>query len=194
MRIPVVSRIAGLPLRTRWIVISVILLCGVELILALVLSASWVKDAPHLLMFADKIKRFAPVVGNFDQVARYPEGVRVFLAITICLLPLKILVWSIYWSREEDDSKVSLWNVALAIFMAIFFLFYTLTHKGEIDGPRSLFAQVFVGIKSGNGALLWFSWSIVLLSADSLIVSWSLLIIWKKCISVFHNLKGRKNE
>jgi hypothetical protein len=105
MKLPILSRIANLPPRTRRIVISVLLLYGVELILALVLSASWVKDAPCLLAFADVLRHFAPVIGNFDPIARHPEGVRVFLAITICLLPLKTFLPCMY-ATYDSQGKV----------------------------------------------------------------------------------------
>jgi hypothetical protein len=70
------------------------LLYGLELLLALLLSATWVKDVPWLLAFAAGVEKVAPIVGQFDRIARYPEGLRVFLALTVLLLPLK--VWLAY--------------------------------------------------------------------------------------------------
>jgi hypothetical protein len=73
---------------------SAALLYGLELLLALLLSAAWVKNVPWLLAFAAGVEKVAPIVGQFDRIARYPEGLRVFLALTVLLLPLK--VWLAY--------------------------------------------------------------------------------------------------
>jgi hypothetical protein len=194
MKIPILSRIAGLPRRTRWIVISAIVLCGVELVLALVLSASWVKDAPRLLAFADKVKYFAPVVGNFDQVVRHPEGVRVFFSITICLLPLKIFLFYLYMYINETKISLSFWIKLLIVVAAIGLLLGTLAlSNSSRAGFRGINEFISSGIKY-EGVLLWISWSIFELGCTSFFVSTTLLILWKECVSLFHNLKGRKNE
>jgi hypothetical protein len=66
-------------------------LYGGELFLASILSRDWVSNATALVSFADALKPIFPVIGHFDRIARYPEGLRVFLAITILLLPVKML-------------------------------------------------------------------------------------------------------
>ncbi|MDR2189191.1 MAG: hypothetical protein LBE62_14295 [Azonexus sp.] len=66
-------------------------LYGSELFLALVLSQDWVSKATVLVSLADALKSIFPVIGNFDRIADYPEGLRVFLAITILLMPVKML-------------------------------------------------------------------------------------------------------
>jgi hypothetical protein len=73
---------------------DVAILYGIELFLALLLNAAWVKEATPLIRFAAIVEWFAPTVGYFDRIARYPEGVRVTLAITLMLFPLK--VWLAY--------------------------------------------------------------------------------------------------
>jgi hypothetical protein len=73
---------------------DVAILYGIELLLALLLNAAWVGEVSPLVLFASAVERIAPVVGNFDRIARYPEGLRVMLAITIMLFPLK--VWLAY--------------------------------------------------------------------------------------------------
>ncbi|MDR3323430.1 MAG: transposase [Zoogloeaceae bacterium] len=75
----------------RWLIVYAVLIYGGELLLAIQLSATWVKNVPQLLAFASVVEQFAPVVGHFDRIARYPEGTRVFLALTLALLPLKML-------------------------------------------------------------------------------------------------------
>jgi hypothetical protein len=173
--------------------------CGVELVLALALSASWVKDVPRLLAFADEVKYFAPVVGNFDQVVRHPEGVRVFFAITICLLPLKAFLFYMYiyvtYDPQEEAKNLMSSSVTLLIMvMATIALFCTLTFDTSSRSSfRGINSLTISGIKS-EGFLLWFSWCICFLGCTAFIVSVTLLILWKKCVSLFHNLKGRKNE
>jgi hypothetical protein len=168
-------------------IIHLAILAGVELLLALFLSATWVKDVPRLLEFADLINRFAPVVGNFDQVARYPEGTRVFLAITICLLPLKVFLFGVcaYVEWDPRDVQWSFWKFLLFAFMAIIMLYGVLTFNNSL-GSRAGFWQE--GIKLG-GILLWFSWSISLFGTLSFMLSGTLVAIWQKCISLFHNLR-----
>jgi hypothetical protein len=164
-----------------------------------VLSASWVKDAPRLLAFADEVKRFAAVVSNFDQVVPHPEGVQVFFAITICLLPLKILLFYLYMHltydpQEEAKTPLSFLMIIMFIFMPIGELFYILTFdRFRGADAKGMKAFMIFGIKS-EGFFLWLSWSIIALGCASFVVSGTLLTLWKKCISVFHNLKGSKNE
>jgi hypothetical protein len=67
---------------------------ALELLLAIILSASWVKGVPWLLAFAASVEKVAPMVGHFDRIARYPEGLRVFLAITFFFMPVK--AWIVY--------------------------------------------------------------------------------------------------
>jgi uncharacterized membrane protein len=172
-------------------IIHLAILAGMELLLALSLSADWVKEAPRLLAFAEIIGRFAPVVGNFNQVALYPEGTRVFLAITICLLPLKIFLFCVcaYVIEGSRDEQLSVRNFLLIIFGTIIILYAALTFNNSPgSGFRGLGGFWKEGIKLG-GILLWFSWSIFQLGMVSFLLSAALLAIWQKCISLFHNLR-----
>jgi hypothetical protein len=165
--------------------IFIAILFGVELLLALCLSADWVKEVPQLLAFAEIIKRFTPVVGNFDRVALYPEGTRVFLAITICLLPLKVFLFGMC----SNDEKWSFWKFLLVIFMTLIMSYGILHFKNSPgSGFRGMGAFMETGIELG-GILLWFSWSILLLGMLSFMLSGTLIAIWQKCISLFHNLR-----
>jgi hypothetical protein len=170
-------------------IVYIAILLGMELLLALFLSATWVKNVPRLLEFADLINRFAPVVGNFDQVARYPEGTRVFLAITICLLPLKVFLFGVCAYMSWDDKEVSIRDFLLIIFMTPI-MSYGILHFKNSPGSdfRGMGAFMETGIELG-GILLWFSWSILLLGLLSSLISGTLIAIWQKCISLFHNLR-----
>jgi hypothetical protein len=88
--------IVGFSFTTRdWsFLVYLIPLYALELLLAILLSASWVKGAPWLLAFAASVEKVAPMVGYFDRIARYPEGLRVFLAVTFFFIPVK--AWIVY--------------------------------------------------------------------------------------------------
>jgi hypothetical protein len=164
------------------------ILAGVELLLALCLSADWVKDVPRLLDFADLIGRFAPVVGNFDQIAHYPEGTRVFLAITICLLPLKTFLLGVcaYIKWDSSDGRRPWRGVLFFVFGTFIMTYGVLTfHSRPGAGFRGMGAFLQSGMELG-GILLWFSWSILLFGMVSFLLSVTLLTIWYKCASLFH--------
>jgi hypothetical protein len=169
-------------------IIHMAILAGVELLLALCLSADWVKDVPRLLEFADLIGRLVPVVGNFDQIAHYPEGTRVFLAITVCLLPLKVFLFGVcaYIKWDTIDEQRPWRDVLFFVVGTILIIYVMLTFDNRPDpGYRGVGAFWRAGMEWG-GVLLWFSWSIWQLGTITFLLSVTLLLIWRKCVTLFH--------
>jgi hypothetical protein len=164
--------------RTKWLFACFFVLYGAELLLALLLSAAWVKDAPQLLAFAARVKIFAPVVGYFDRVARYPEGLRVFLAISVCLLPLKACLsyFAINASSaieceyaSDKPLKERTFAMILGIFLAIFLLIEMLNFGSRGHNWRA-WSALWHGIATG-GFFLWLSWSFIALGVTSLFLA-----------------------
>jgi hypothetical protein len=172
--------------RYGFAMVCLLALFGVELLLAFALSATWVKDVPWLLAVAENIRTLAPVVGNFPS-ARYPEGTSVFLAITLCLLPLKVLFIYIFACSfpEEDPDNAKVWLIVVLILFSIGTLYLVLTFDEAFraTSPRALPAGP-TEIKQG-GFLLWFAWSFVLLGVTAIFISGSILLARIRILSFF---------
>jgi hypothetical protein len=179
--------------RYGFAMICLLALFGVELLLAFALSATWVKDVPWLLAFAENIRTFAPVVGNFPS-ARYPEGTSVFFAITLCLLPLKVRVMYIFLCSfpEKDPKEAKVWLIIFCTLLSIVFLDLVLTFDDVVMRPRSIPGASSTEIKQG-GFLLWCAWSCILLGFPAFFISNAILFTKVRLLSFF-NQKEDQNE
>ena len=182
--------------RTKWLLVCFFVLYGTELLLALLLSATWVKDASQLLAFAVQIERFAPVVGNFDQVARYPEGLRVFLAITICLLPLKVCLsyFAMNMIPAEDPSKPlkdRTFGMLLTLLIVGIPLIGSLTFGSNRDDLGRGLLAIYYGITAG-GFFLWVTWSFIVLGINSIAIVAAIRVVNEWCTSLFKTERNRK--
>src|SRR5437868_3334281 len=71
-------------------------LLAFEFLFALSVHGPVLTSHPWLNVFVHAAERIAPVIGRFDSVAKDPEAVRTFLALTVMLLPLHVAFFFIW--------------------------------------------------------------------------------------------------
>jgi hypothetical protein len=72
-----------------------------ELVAALWLAESALARHPLVVKLVRAIDGIAPAVGNFDSASHDVAAVRFFLALTLCLLPYKVLFWFLWLNSDR---------------------------------------------------------------------------------------------
>jgi hypothetical protein len=193
-------------------------LWGIELSLALVFGAGWVKDVPQLLAFATEVGRFAPFIRNF-RTTQYTETLQMFMAITLCLIPLKVLllyrcvydtdplpgrktgakadVMTEDSASGEQNAKIneipSFRTVLLAIlgttFLMVTFLNY---NENRVGGSRSGFfvLPIMIALDHGNLIHMWVSWNLAVFTSCAMCVAVTIHFIRQWWFFLFHKPEG----
>jgi hypothetical protein len=78
-----------------------------EFFLAANMSSTVLTNHPYLVPLVDLAQTFAPVIGKIDaSIVKHPERVRLFIALTVFILPVKMLI--VYrWLRRKPAGVYS---------------------------------------------------------------------------------------
>lgn len=65
---------------------------GIELILAPLLYSQHAAEYTYLLAFSDYISTYIPAIHSFDKIAKFPEGMRIYIMIFYGFLLIKVVL------------------------------------------------------------------------------------------------------
>lgn len=72
---------------------------GIELIFALLLSSQTAAKYTYLLAFSDCISTYIPAIHSLDNIAKFPEGMRIFITISYGFMLIKTILGSCFFIK-----------------------------------------------------------------------------------------------